>query len=289
MKRASALLVAAALFAGAAHAEAAPTSAQKAGRAHFKKGVELYRKGAYAPALAEFKEAYARAPSPVILFNIGQACAELKDYVCAYTTFEKYAATPGVPRAKKATAREEVKRLTAHVAYLNITTSVDGAAVTVDDAPVGTSPLPGPVLVAAGRRTVAASKDALFPARQALDVPGDLPTVDVKLDLVEPPAPPPAKVLFVTKPAPPQEEKSRLPLWLGLGTTGAFAATTTVLGILTLSAKSELLARSERFGITQGDLAAAQSYQNGLALGTDIALGATLLAAGITTVILLLR
>lgn len=283
MKRLASLALAAAVLGGAAGARADV----EAGREHYRTGVKHYKAGAFAAALVEFNAAEAEAPSPRIQFNIGQTCVELKDYACAMIAFEKVIAAPPneTSAEQRATARTETKRLKPFVSYIFITVNVDGAEVTVDDGRAGVSKLAAPILVSAGRHTFAATKGSLFPARRAIEVPGGADHIDVQLDLVEPPPPPPPKILFVTKP----EEKSRTPLWIGLATTGVLAAATTTFGILTLGAQSNLEDKVGSIPVTRAQIDSAQSKQDTLALVTDITLGATIIAAGITTVILLLR
>lgn len=285
MKRLVSIALAAAIFAGAVDSRGDVETAKE----HVKAGVKHYKAGAFGAALVEFTAADEEAPSPRIQFNIAQTCVELKSYACALTAFEKVLTAPANQTSpeQRTIARTETKRLKPLVAFVFIAVNVDGAEVTIDDVRVGTSKLAAPVLVSAGRHTIAASKGNLFPARKSVDVPGGAERVDVQLDLVEPPPPPPPKVLYVTKPEKP--EKSRLPVWLGLGATGMLAATTTVFGVLTLGAQSSLEKRSDQFGVTRAQMDDAQTKQDTLAIVTDIALGATILAAGITTVVLLLR
>ncbi|MFO0738549.1 MAG: hypothetical protein U0270_21820 [Labilithrix sp.] len=257
------------------------------GRARFNKGVTLFREKAFSAALVEFNAAYAAAPSFRIQYNIAQTCNEMHDYACAYRAFERFLADGGkdVPKDQQKVADAELKRLKPLVSSVYVVVNLSGADVAVDDAKVGTSPLASPVLASAGRHTITALKTGLPQARTVLDVPGGVDRIDVRLEISEPKAPP-------LPPPPPGEappEKSRLPMWIGIGATGALAVTTATLGILTLGAKSDLHASADRFGSSPRDIESAQSKQDTLAVVTDVVLGATIVAAGITTAIVLLR
>lgn len=257
------------------------------GRARFAKGVSLFREKAFSAALVEFNAAYAAAPSFRIQYNIAQTCNELHDYACAYKAFGKFLADGGkdVPKDQQKTADTELKRLKGLVSSVYITVNVEGAEVALDDVKVGTSPLAEPVLASSGRHTITAQKSGLPQQRSVIDVPGGVDRIDAHLEITEPmTAPPPPAVV---KEAPP--EKSKLPLWLGLGATGVLTAGTVTFGILTLGAKSDLHSRADQFGVNRRDIDSAQSKQDTFAIVTDIVLGATIIAAGVTTLLLLQR
>lgn len=276
------LLLGVALMTSTAHAEGDIAE----GRARFAKGVSLFREKAYSAALVEFNAAYAAAPSFRIQYNIAQTCNELHDYACAYKAFGKFLADGGkdVPRDQQKTADAELKRLKGLVSSVYVTVNVSDADIAVDDVKVGTSPLADPVLVSSGRHTVTAQKSGLPQARAVVDVPGGVDRIDARLEITEskPPPPPP-----IFKEPPP--EKSKAPLWIGLGATGVLTATTVTFGILTLGAKSTLHERADELGVSRRDIESAQSKQDTLAIVTDVVLGATIVAAGITTAIVLLR
>src|SRR6266498_3420123 len=83
------------VFASAAVAAESSGRAQTEGnvekaRASFQQGVDLFHEGNFEAALAEFRKAYATAPSYRILYNIAQAYYELHDYVNALKTYQQY-------------------------------------------------------------------------------------------------------------------------------------------------------------------------------------------------------
>lgn len=69
-----------------------PTAAQKEAQAHFLKGREYYNFGAYGDAIREYEAAYALAPLPEILFNIGQVHRANKDREKALEYYRRYVA-----------------------------------------------------------------------------------------------------------------------------------------------------------------------------------------------------
>ena len=77
----------------------APAHAQtqnvEEGRTRFARGIELYKEGNFHGALAEFRAAYAAAPSFRIHYNLGQTLYQLQDYAGAVRAFEQYLAEGG--------------------------------------------------------------------------------------------------------------------------------------------------------------------------------------------------
>ena len=79
------LLVTVALLAatGDARAEDGALASQHDAAKHFERAVVLYGESDYQGALVEFKRAYAIAPNPTVLYNIGEAQFQLQDYAGA--------------------------------------------------------------------------------------------------------------------------------------------------------------------------------------------------------------
>jgi tetratricopeptide (TPR) repeat protein len=70
-----------------------PTVAQDSkaqARQHFEKGKNLYDAGDFAPALAEFKEAFNLKDDPAFLFNMGQCHAKLGNDAAALHAYKSY-------------------------------------------------------------------------------------------------------------------------------------------------------------------------------------------------------
>lgn len=263
------------VLASAASAHAEPSAAAvEEGRTRFSKGVVLFRAGDYKAALAEFTRANAVAPSFRIQFNIGQTCAELQDHVCAAKAFEAFLNEGGkqVPPAQRTTAERELKRLHGLVGRIRVLVNQDEASLTVDDAPVGTSPLADPVLVSAGKHKVTARKGGS--ATTTVEVPAG-ETVEAQLSV--------ADVTGSVAPVTTSGRPSRAPFWIGVAATGVLAVTTVALGVATLGADGSLGDEVGRFGVSPGAIEDARSSVDTLAIVTDVVLVATLAAAAVTT------
>src|SRR5580692_5914030 len=78
-------------------ADDATAPQREAGR-HFERAVVLYAEADYQGALVEFKRAYATAPNPIVLYNIGETEFQLQDYSGALGAFTRYLgeSPPGV-------------------------------------------------------------------------------------------------------------------------------------------------------------------------------------------------
>jgi len=248
------------------------------GRAHFQKGVALYRTGDFRAALAEFRAANEAAPSFRIQFNIGQTCAELHDDVCALRAFEKYLAEGGTTGTtqQRTTAEREIERLRANVGSVRVAVNVAGAEVAVDDVAVGLAPLAQPIDVMVGAHKITAKKDAAT-ATMNVDVAAK-ETADVALVLAPPKA---------DKPVAAPEPANNTAIWIGIAATSVLATATVACGIVTLNAKSDLDDTANRFGVAQGEIDDARSKVDTFAIVTDVFFGATLIAAGVTAYLFL--
>jgi tetratricopeptide (TPR) repeat protein len=95
------------LGAGTASAASDATRLREA-RAHYEQAVANYNLDEYAPALAEFREAYRLKPDPSFLFNIAQCHRKLGETDAALDFFRKYLRSlPDAPN------RAEVERMVA--------------------------------------------------------------------------------------------------------------------------------------------------------------------------------
>ena len=85
--------------------------AREEAKAHFKKGTQLYNVQLYEDAVKEFREAYLKYPSPVFLFNIGQALRLAGQREQAVAAYERYLAeSPRAPdRAEVETIIKQLK------------------------------------------------------------------------------------------------------------------------------------------------------------------------------------
>jgi len=83
-------------------------------RAHHRRGVELYGRGRFVEALAEFEGAYALHANPGLLFNLGQTHYQLGHYALALQALHQYLATAtNLTEERSADVREQLEDLKA--------------------------------------------------------------------------------------------------------------------------------------------------------------------------------
>ncbi len=157
----------------------------KEAAARFEIAVKLAKRGDYAGALAEFEAAYARAPHPDALLNIGVMQKRLLRYDDALRSFEKYLElTAGQPKHPR---RQEVERERQEILSLVGHVTVDvaepaGALIRLDGAELGDAPLHREVAVAPGRHRIDVSAKYHTPEERTVDiVSGQKLTVEVRL------------------------------------------------------------------------------------------------------------
>jgi tetratricopeptide (TPR) repeat protein len=288
---ACALLFSLALAAGARAQEASEPSADRAAdatesaRAHFRLGVDFYRERNFRAALIEFQRAYADAPNYKLLYNLGQASLELQEYAGAIDYLTSYLKEGGdeIAPERRAEVEQSIASLDSRIARVTITSNRSGAEVYVDDTLVGRVPLDKPLRVGAGRHRFRAVREGLPPVERTADVAAQEERV-IHLEF-EDRAPAPAAAS-----APPaasivrDDSSNSAVIWAGMATAllGAGAITMTVL---TAIAQRDYEDELESLTTPQ-ELAELRDDAETKALVTDIAWGATLVAGGITAVLI---
>jgi hypothetical protein len=162
------------------------SSATSEAKAHFDRGVELYREGNLDAALAEFERANELSPSHHLLYNLAQVQAERHDYVHAVELLDAYLEQGGaeVPAARRAEVEQESARLRQRIAALWVSADVDAATLWVNDEAVATLPLHEPVMLNAGiarLRIEAAGRKTLI--RELAVAGGDRPHLTLSLEI----------------------------------------------------------------------------------------------------------
>ncbi len=256
------------------------------GRTRFTRGIDLYKEGNFHAALAEFRAAYAAAPSFRIHYNLGQTLFQLQDYAGAVRAFEQYL-TEGADKIDAERKREvdgDLAKLRPRVAQLTFVVNVPVAEVSVDDEPRG-KVQKLPILVSAGRRRISMTASGYQTETRVLDVAGAQ-----RLDLTFELKPIGGVVAFPggarsSEPAeyPRSRPKSRTPFYVGLVTTGVLGVGTGAMAIVTASNHS---AYDKALNVPQNGqgIADARTSTRTTALAADILGGATVLAAGLTIV-----
>lgn len=192
------LFLAAALFALPA---AAATPAEKEAGRHFDKGLALYDQGNFEGALAEFEAAHALTHRFEVLFNIGVSDKRLFRYEAAVDALQGYLREGAgkVPADRRAAVQKELDDIRQVTAEVTITTSPEGARVTVDGLDLGVTPFTRPRLLGPGHRVLLAEKDGFVTARKELTlVSGAAQTLELTL----PPIPRTATIALSSSPAP---------------------------------------------------------------------------------------
>jgi hypothetical protein len=228
-------------------AAATAASASSDARGHFERGVTLYDEADFPGALVEFKRAYALAPTWQVLFNIGQAYFQVRDYAAALGALHRFIdeGRDQIPEERRTLVHAELADLADRIGYVNIKSNLVGAAVTIDERAAGATPLREPALVSVGVRKIA----ALYPGRQPVEKEVAVPageTVDVTLDFADPssssqPGSDEASTeRHAAEVAPPARSRNEVPAIASFGVAVAGAAAGAVFGSFALRDKSRL-------------------------------------------------
>jgi hypothetical protein len=204
-------------------------------REHFNRAQALYDDGHADAALLELQRAYALKPNFRLLFNIGSISFTTHDYVASLKSFERFLKEggDGIEPGKRAEVESRLVTLRALVGQAHVTTNVDGAAISIDDEPIGTSPLSEPWLVKAGRHRVSATKDGYQPANLVVSMlGGEVNEANLRL----------APIVTTQILAPAAQEPSRFTTlsWIGIGASAALGIGAAVVGASAASSKADL-------------------------------------------------
>lgn len=247
-------------------------------RVHFQKGVDYYSEGDLTAAMAELRRAYELEPSYRLLYNLAQVSYEQRDYAQSERYFRDYLAQGGgeIDAERRAEVETELQRLKGRVADVLLRSNRSSAELSVDGQPVGPAPLAAPLRVSAGRRTVRAELPGFAPVQRVIDVVGGEAMV-VDLDFGAP---------IDASYAASRPSKGLSPaLWTGIA-TGVLALGTTGMAVWTASEEADYedaLARES----PRSELNELADSTEQKALITDVLLGATIVGAAVTVVLLL--
>lgn len=247
---------------------------QKEASSHFERGVTLYGETDYAAALVEFKRAYEIAPNPLVLYNIGQANFQLRNYAAALEFLQRYHDEAGASAPHAAEVEQSIAALKARVGRLSVSANLP-AEVTMDDEARGAAPLTG-ILVSVGRHKLVV-KHAGSPAQERTVEIAAGDTREEKFEFVE------AKVVETPKIAPKKEEPKGLSpvatgAWIGAGALLAGAVTT---GIVASGAGSSLDDERNSATASRARLDTLHSRMRTFAVTTDVLGAAAILAGGV--------
>ncbi|MHB8876412.1 MAG: PEGA domain-containing protein [Myxococcaceae bacterium] len=168
----TALLLILALWALPSAAAKPDAAARDEAAGHFGKGISFFKSGDYQAALAEFKAAHRALPGFEVLYNIGISERRLYRYGDAVRSLNQYLEEGGkaVSRGRREDVRRELTEIRALVAEATVRVEGAPAEVKVDGEVVGTSPLPGPLLLGPGKHVVRAQREGEEPDEKAVEV-----------------------------------------------------------------------------------------------------------------------
>lgn len=276
-------------------------------RKHFELGMQLYREGNARGALIELLRAHAIAPSPRLLFNIGQTALEARDYATAYDALARYlAAEPAdLTPTRRRSVEADLGAASARVGFLVLETDLESAEATIDGVarPLGAPAIPlesgrheirllgrdGAAItrfvdISAGEST---RLRILRPVQPAPSKPGPSSPLPPERSV----APPPTQAPSPTQPpaqSPPASGQNFW-LWTGVSATATFGVTGAVLGVVTNEANADHEARLREVPGDPSRIESSEQRVRRLALLTDIALGAMLLGAATTLTLFLVE
>jgi len=254
-------------------------------RTHFERAVKLYGEDDFRAALIEFNRAYELAPNWSVLYNIGQSYYQLRDYPNAVGTLEKYVAQGGkaIPPDRRAQVDREIVELQGRVAHVTLHVSSPGAEVTLDDVPVGTSPITTATLVGAGRHTFRAEKVGFPPETKIVDVAGG-DNLTVTLTFA---APTPGAVVPTTPVvAPPPAKPNYTPAIATLVVGGVGLAVGAVFGGLAIGNKSSLQGECKGTACPPSASGDVDSFnRNTTASTVGFAVGGAVVVAGVVLLV----
>lgn len=243
-------------------------------RKHYERGLQLTNEENYEAALVEMERAYQLAPSYRIQYNLGRIHRQLNNYSAALRSYETYLQEGGanIPSERRAEVEKDLAVLKSRIASIEVVTNVPGADVSIDDVPVGKTPLTRTVVVNPGRRRVSATKPGYAPAAQVVTVAGTDALV-VRLDLVD-----------LRRPAErPIDYGPRNRALVGWGITGALTITSVVMGVVALNANDKLSTARQQFGANPDDLESQSKKVSTFSALCDGFTVASLIGAGVST------
>jgi hypothetical protein len=259
----------------------------------FRDGVRRYQEGDLQGAADAFALAYEQSHDFRLLYNLAQVQEELHDYAQALRSLELYLAlgsapgntagnsAPGNVAPIAAERREEVARtqaqLAQHAASLRVTANVAGAQLWLDGVAAGGLPSESTWLNP-GAHHLLVTHEGRAPTLQTIVLqPGEHRVIDVALR-----APPPGLAPSAPSGADASEPAGRTPLWIGMGATGASAALAIGFALLTRNADARLERELSNYPADAEALDAARSRVATLAAVTDVCIGASVIAAGLS-------
>lgn len=262
----------------------------KRAESHFRRAVKLYEERAYEEALVEFERAYEISPQYPVLFNIAQVHYQLNEYAEAMRAFRRYLKEGGrdIPEERRRYVRRELRELRERVGTLEVTTSVPGARVLVDEKEVGVTPLE-PITVDIGRHVVRVELEGHWPVTRRVELSsGAKAQLDLTLTPLAVPEPPPSEELTTISPAPAPLARRTRALWALGSASVALAVGASTSFAVAFAGNRDLDAELERLPPDGRSVQDKRDQVRRAALASDI-LGACTVAAVAGFIVTLVR
>jgi len=179
---------------------------------------------------------------------------------------------------KRATARLEA--LSSKIGIVTLSVAPAGTSITLGGSEIGASPLPDALVLLPGTYALVFQADGFLPLETEIKVEAGT-AIERAIELAPvkpiaaPVAPPPLPTPSVREPPP---APSRLPLYLGVGATGAAVAGASVFGILALAQHRTFTAAAT----SNADREDARTRGERYALIADVSLATALVAGSVT-------
>ena len=148
--------------------EQLPDDAKK----HWDTAIALYQRGQWDGARTSFNAAFEASKNPRVLFNVAVCEKNLARYGRAIEVFKKELAEGKgqLSAEEEADVRAQISGLEKFVAQVTIEVNEPGADIYIDEAKVGVSPLPAPVIAPVGERHIRVSKVGFADARESVEL-----------------------------------------------------------------------------------------------------------------------
>jgi hypothetical protein len=249
-------------------------------RQRYQHALALFEKGEHRAALAEFEQAYHLAPSFRIYYNIALVNMALDDSAGAIQAFERYLQEGGgnVSKERSEEVARHVLRLSRRAASLTLDVAEPNAQVFVDSGEVGKSPLWRRLWLNPGHYNVSVRSQGGHLETRDVDVAGG----DERLLSFAPSASKPPETAASPKATAVDVPPTRAHSWIPYVITGTLGAAAVAAGAIALVERGNERAAQQRQGVSAGELRDARSSVEHWALATDLLLGATAVAAGVS-------
>lgn len=249
----------------------AEDDAKEAAKYHFELGVDLYKAGDHAGAMAEFLKAREASPHYAPLYNIAMCHLELQDYKDAMETFELYLEEGGteISQDRVQEVQDRLKEIKSILCQVTLDVDVEGAEILVDGQKLGTTPLEGILFLDAGEHILRIHKEGHEPYEKEIVLSrGEKASYSIQLPALEGEEDDGQPVPAPVQPASGPDGKKTVSapvLWAVLSTTAALLVTSAVTGGLVVSRKNHYDEMS-----AQADWMTYRSVTRRLAVATDV-------------------